>query len=228
VSFARPVLGPNEQAVVEALARTLRQAGLPATVARRAVSLLFYVVRGTAQTVAESRLAAAGGAERAWWAGRVAALRRVAKFIWWRDHGHDLVPLGGRDPSPCNRCLGDLRDQVDVLVLHWPAEQVELAVVERYGQLEHRRWAAGRHAAKYGGSGGQPVAGDLRGAVSGKFLAQPGGSCGPEHLSGGVLAVLVRSNWYLRCSPLLLSSSPPLLLSSSPLLLPLSSSPPLL
>jgi AcrR family transcriptional regulator len=79
VSFARPVLGPNEQAVLEALARVLRQAGLPALVARRVVSLLFYVARGTAQTVAESRLAAAGGAsEQAWWSGRVAALRQVA------------------------------------------------------------------------------------------------------------------------------------------------------
>src|SRR6266480_2845945 len=35
VSFARPVLGPNEQAVVEGLARILREAGLPAAVARR-------------------------------------------------------------------------------------------------------------------------------------------------------------------------------------------------
>jgi AcrR family transcriptional regulator len=78
VSFARPVLGPNEQAVVEALARVLRQAGLPAAVARRVVSLLFYVVRGTAQAVAESRLAATRGSEQAWWSGRVAALRQVA------------------------------------------------------------------------------------------------------------------------------------------------------
>jgi Tetracyclin repressor-like, C-terminal domain len=80
VSFARPVLGPNEQAVVEALARILRQAGLPAAVARRVVSLLFYVVRGAAQAVAESRLAAAAGgaSEQAWWSRRVAALRQVA------------------------------------------------------------------------------------------------------------------------------------------------------
>jgi AcrR family transcriptional regulator len=79
VSFARPVLGPNEQAVVEALARILRQAGLPAAVARRVVSLLFSVVRGTAQTVAESRQAAAGGAsEEAWWSSRAGALRQVA------------------------------------------------------------------------------------------------------------------------------------------------------
>jgi AcrR family transcriptional regulator len=80
VSFARPVLGPNEQAVVEALAQVLRQGGLPAAVARRVVSLLFYVARGTAQTVAESRqaVAAGGASEQAWWSGRVAALRQVA------------------------------------------------------------------------------------------------------------------------------------------------------
>jgi len=78
VSFARPVLGPNEQAVLEALAGILRRAGLPAALARSVVSLLFSVVRGTAQTVAESRLAAAGGSEQAWWSGRAAALRQVA------------------------------------------------------------------------------------------------------------------------------------------------------
>jgi hypothetical protein len=74
------VLGPNEQAVVEALARILRQAGLPAAVARRVVSLLFSVVRGTAQTVAESRQAAAAGgaSEQAWWSSRAGALRQVA------------------------------------------------------------------------------------------------------------------------------------------------------
>jgi AcrR family transcriptional regulator len=79
VSFARPALGPHEQAVVEALARILHQTGLPPAVARRIVSLLFYVARGTAQAVAESRLAAAGGAsEQAWWSSRAAALRQVA------------------------------------------------------------------------------------------------------------------------------------------------------
>jgi len=80
VSFARPVLGPNEQSVLEALVRILRETGLPAAVLRRIVSLLFYVVRGTAQTVAESRLAAAAGriSEQEWWSSRSAALRAVA------------------------------------------------------------------------------------------------------------------------------------------------------
>jgi AcrR family transcriptional regulator len=106
VSFARPVLGPNEQAVVEALARILRQAGLPAAVARRVVSLLFSVVRGTAQTVAESRLAAAGDAsEQAWWSSRAVALRQVAPDFAQRFP--DSVWLAGAgtthrrdDPTP--------------------------------------------------------------------------------------------------------------------------------
>ena len=107
VSFARPVLGPNEQAVVEALARALRQAGLPAAVARRVVSLLFYVVRGTAQTVAESRQAAAAGdtSEQAWWSSRAGALRQVAPDFGRRFP--DSVWLAGAgttrrrdDPTP--------------------------------------------------------------------------------------------------------------------------------
>ena len=101
------VLGPNEQAVVEALARILRQAGLPAAVARRVVSLLFSVVRGTAQTVAESRLAAAAGgaSEQAWWSSRAGALRQVAPDFAQRFP--DSVWLAGagtthrrNDPTP--------------------------------------------------------------------------------------------------------------------------------
>jgi hypothetical protein len=108
VSFARPVLGPNRQAVVEALARVLRQAGLPAAVARRVVSLLFYAVRGTAQTVAESRLAAAAGgaSEQAWWAGRTAALRQVApdfaqRFPTPPGWPAPAPPAAATTPPPC-------------------------------------------------------------------------------------------------------------------------------
>jgi AcrR family transcriptional regulator len=79
VSYARPVLGPNEQRVLEAVIRILRATDLPADTLRRIISVLFYVVRGTAQTIAESRFAAAAGdsSEREWWSQRSAALNQV-------------------------------------------------------------------------------------------------------------------------------------------------------
>jgi AcrR family transcriptional regulator len=79
VSFARPVLGPNEQMVLEVLVGILRETGLTAGVVRRVVSVLFHLARGTAQTIAESRLAAAESrtSEREWWSRRVAALSDV-------------------------------------------------------------------------------------------------------------------------------------------------------
>jgi AcrR family transcriptional regulator len=80
VSYARPVLGPNEQAVLEELLRILDQTGLPAMVLRRIVSVLFHLVRGTAQTVAESRVAATatGMSDQEWWSTRSALLQEVA------------------------------------------------------------------------------------------------------------------------------------------------------
>jgi AcrR family transcriptional regulator len=74
VSFARPVLGPHEQAVLEALVRILRETGAGAEVLRRVVSVLFHLVRGTARTIAEARIAPTAGSisEQEWWAGRAA------------------------------------------------------------------------------------------------------------------------------------------------------------
>ncbi|HEX5115493.1 MAG TPA: TetR/AcrR family transcriptional regulator [Pseudonocardiaceae bacterium] len=80
VSFARPVLGPHEQAVLETVAGILDGTGLPAGVRRGIVSLLFNYVRGAAQTVAESRQAATatGVSDQDWWASRSARLAEVA------------------------------------------------------------------------------------------------------------------------------------------------------
>jgi AcrR family transcriptional regulator len=78
ISYARPVLGPNEQRVLEDVVRILRETGLPADVLRSVISVLFHVVRGMAQTITESRSAAAGdGSEREWWSQRSAALGEV-------------------------------------------------------------------------------------------------------------------------------------------------------
>src|SRR5690349_1369311 len=57
VSQARPVLGPNEYGVLEALLGVLAVTGLDARGVRRAVAALSSVVRGAAETVAESRQA---------------------------------------------------------------------------------------------------------------------------------------------------------------------------
>ncbi|MEU3384549.1 TetR/AcrR family transcriptional regulator [Streptomyces albidoflavus] len=80
VSYARPVLGPCEQRVMEALAGVLFATGLPATTLRAVAASLFDLVRGGARTRAEARLAAAatGVADTEWWAERAARLGEVA------------------------------------------------------------------------------------------------------------------------------------------------------
>jgi AcrR family transcriptional regulator len=80
VSYARPVLGPDEQAVLEALVRILFEAGLSARVLRRVVGALFHFVRGAAAAVADSRRAAAatGMSDEQWWSTRSALLQQVA------------------------------------------------------------------------------------------------------------------------------------------------------
>ncbi|WP_418153896.1 TetR/AcrR family transcriptional regulator [Actinoalloteichus caeruleus] len=80
VSHARPVLGPHEQVVFEALAGLLRSTELPGRVLRGAVSALFHHVRGSARTAAEAGRAAAetGVPDREWWTRRSTLLREVA------------------------------------------------------------------------------------------------------------------------------------------------------
>jgi AcrR family transcriptional regulator len=80
VSYARPVLGPNEQAVVESIGRILHETGLDAGTLRRIVGSLYNLVRGAARTAAESRLAAAatGTSDQEWWIARSSLLAEVA------------------------------------------------------------------------------------------------------------------------------------------------------
>ncbi|WP_051865778.1 TetR/AcrR family transcriptional regulator C-terminal domain-containing protein [Streptomyces griseus] len=79
VSQARPVLGPNEYAVLEALLRILRAAGLEATLVRRVVGTLYHFVRATAQTAAEALRAGAetGVDDTEWWYARSAVMGQV-------------------------------------------------------------------------------------------------------------------------------------------------------
>ncbi|WP_084964462.1 TetR/AcrR family transcriptional regulator C-terminal domain-containing protein [Thermoactinospora rubra] len=80
VSYARPVLGPNEQAVLERLLEILEGAGLPARTLRGVVSTLFHYVRGNAQTAAEARQAASatGVPDQQWWIDRASRLAKLA------------------------------------------------------------------------------------------------------------------------------------------------------
>ncbi|MFG3407290.1 TetR/AcrR family transcriptional regulator [Streptomyces sp. NPDC048142] len=79
VSQARPVLGPHEYAGLDTLVVLLRATGLEAGVLRRLVGTLFPFVRGSAQAVADARLAAAatGSSDEEWWAARSAALMEL-------------------------------------------------------------------------------------------------------------------------------------------------------
>ncbi|GAA0973705.1 TetR/AcrR family transcriptional regulator C-terminal domain-containing protein [Acrocarpospora macrocephala] len=76
VSHARPVLGPHEQAVLESILRILDRTGLPA---RAIVSSLFSLVRGSAQSITETRSAATttGTSDQEWWTLRGDLMRQL-------------------------------------------------------------------------------------------------------------------------------------------------------
>jgi len=80
VSQARPVLGPNEFAMIESLIRILRETGLDAGTLRGVVSLLVDFVRGAAKTVTETRQAPAetGVSDEDWWRSRACLLDDLA------------------------------------------------------------------------------------------------------------------------------------------------------
>jgi len=102
VSFARPVLGPHQQAVLEDLVGILRATGLPAARLRPAVSALFHLVRGNAQTIEEARRAAdaTGTSDEQWWQARSAQLAeavpdfaaRFPQSTWLSQESADEPP----------------------------------------------------------------------------------------------------------------------------------------
>jgi AcrR family transcriptional regulator len=103
VSYARPVLGPHEQQVVEALLTMLAATGLPARTRQGVVAMLFHFVRGSAQTAADARTAApaTGMSDEQWWAERAAALAVAAPDFAQRFP--QTVRLGGEggiEPPP--------------------------------------------------------------------------------------------------------------------------------
>lgn len=80
VSQARPVLGPNEFAMLESVVAVLRATGLRPRRLRGVVALLFDFVRGAAKSISESRQAPSetGVSDEEWWLARSSLLEEVA------------------------------------------------------------------------------------------------------------------------------------------------------
>lgn len=83
VSSARPVLGPHEYAVIEAVVRALAGTGLDGKLQRSVVATLSHFVRGAAQTIADARRASAatGVPDDEWWSARSTALQELVPDI---------------------------------------------------------------------------------------------------------------------------------------------------
>ncbi|RZS31237.1 TetR family transcriptional regulator [Herbihabitans rhizosphaerae] len=101
VSQARPVLGPNEFAVLNTLVGILRETGLGPRDLRPVVHALGNHVRGSAATVAEAREApaATGMSEDDWWLARGEEFASVAPdfaerfpLVVWIESDRDPMP----------------------------------------------------------------------------------------------------------------------------------------
>lgn len=97
VSPARPVLGPREYTVVEAVTRVLYETGLPARLLARVVGTLFHFVRGAASAIVEAdqAVAATGTSNEEWWAERSTALLEVVPDF--AERYPTIVRLGTED-----------------------------------------------------------------------------------------------------------------------------------
>lgn len=117
VSQARPVLGPAELAVMEALLRALQPAGLPAGRLRGAVGALWQFVRGMAGVAAEARDAAdaTGVPDADWWTARSAQLAALAPDFAERFPLLTALERGG-DPDPQARDREGFRSGLAVLL----------------------------------------------------------------------------------------------------------------
>ncbi|GIG68899.1 TetR family transcriptional regulator [Phytomonospora endophytica] len=107
ISYARPVFGPHEQSVLDALARILFATGLPAPRLRGIAAALYHHVAGSAKTAAESGLAATvtGVPDEQWWTRRAEALARVAPDF--TERFPHAVRLNAEDVA------GDWRDRLE-------------------------------------------------------------------------------------------------------------------
>lgn len=101
VSQARPVLGPNEYAVLETLATILHETGLGTRIQRGIVGTLFHYVRGAAQTITDARQASAatGVSDEEWWYTRSAILLDIVPNVTERFPMATGLNTGPEPPS---------------------------------------------------------------------------------------------------------------------------------
>lgn len=132
VSQARPVLGPHEFAVIEALAAILVTTGLPGRELRGIVGAVNYFVRGAAQTVSEARAAggATGEGDEEWWYARSAVLLEIEpdlekKFPMLHVLESDRDPVDPELPYLENDAVENFRSGLKVLL-----DGVEAAVAK--------------------------------------------------------------------------------------------------
>lgn len=123
VSQARPVLGPNEFAVLEGLAAILTSTGLPGRQLRGIVGAISYFVRGAAQTLAEARAArtATGESDEEWWYARSAVLMEIEpdfgkKFPMLTALENDRDPIDPELPYLENDAVENFRGGLKVLL----------------------------------------------------------------------------------------------------------------
>jgi AcrR family transcriptional regulator len=123
VSQARPVLGPHEFAVIEALAAILVSTGLPGRQLRGIVGAINYFVRGAAQTITEARAArgTTGEADEEWWYARSAVLMELEpdlakKFPMLHVLENDREPIDPSSPYLENDALENFRSGLRVLL----------------------------------------------------------------------------------------------------------------
>lgn len=137
VSYARPVLGPHEQAVLESLVEVLRTTSVEPGRLRRMVGMLFHAVRGTAATVAEACQAAEtnGMTEGEWWQAASTALSEVVpdfadrfpNTMWLHQPSDDKTVLEG-DSYVESRAMTNLRGGLEMLL-----DGVETAMISEEG-----------------------------------------------------------------------------------------------
>lgn len=147
VSYARPVLGPEEQRVLESLVGVLRSTDLDPESLRRVVGLLYHAVRGTAQTIVDARSFEEMGemTENEWWHSSSTALSEVVpdfaeqfpNTIWLLSQSAQPPTIGDGPGYVEWQAMANLRAGIGILLDGMEAAMTPTEAVP--GESLHRR-----------------------------------------------------------------------------------------